>query len=44
MVDEKEILEVRTAYYEKLSNEEFTWNEDSIKVVDGSRVKGRANL
>ena len=30
MVDDKKILEAWKAHYDKISNEEFMWNEESI--------------
>ena len=36
VVEEDEVLEVWRAYYEKLSNEEFSWNKDALPVADAT--------
>ena len=36
MVDEQRVLERWREYYEKLSNEEFPWNKETLTIADAT--------
>ena len=36
MVEEDEVIEVWRTYYEKLSNEEFQWNKETLPAADAT--------